>query len=42
MFATPALVFLVSEASGTSGILSLIFVSLILRLYAKPNLKKDR
>lgn len=42
MMVIPATAFLVAEAAGTSGTLALVPLCFWLRLYAKPNLTKER
>jgi hypothetical protein len=42
MLAMPITCFLVSESSGVSGLLTLIWLSGLLRLYARPLLTKER
>jgi NhaP-type Na+/H+ or K+/H+ antiporter len=42
MLASPAIAFLIGESTGVSGNLTLVYLCLILRLYAKPNMAKER
>lgn len=42
MFVVPAIAFLIGESLDVSGIVSLVLLCPILRLYAKPNITTER